>query len=356
MVRDEELLIRETLEAVKPLVDRWVALDTGSTDHTPFIVEQVMSDLPGRLVRAVWSSFGPMRTRAFDEARSECEGDGYGLIIDADSTVVHDGKQALLDELGGDCQDVELRHGGESNWMPCVLNLGHPWRWHGPVHEYLVGEPYAIAGEPIRSLRIEPRPGGASYRDPDKYLRHADVLRRAAVNDPDDAPRWTFYEANSWKDAGCDLEAVEAYTRRGEMVDGWVQERYVSWLRAGDAHRRLSAPLGTLLDVWLAGYELDPTRPECLLRLAAVLRDAGRCRGAWLAAREACVIAEQTRPHGLFAELDAWTWRPWFEASVSAWWAEHKQFGIAASARVLNDPTAPDEVKARVQSNLSWYA
>lgn len=356
IVRDEEAILRETLEAVKPLLSRWAILDTGSTDHTPEIVEQVLGDIPGRLRRCVWSDFGHARTRAFDEARSECEGDGYAIVIDADSTVVHDGKQALLDELGGDCQDVELRHGGESFWMPCVLNLGHPWRWHGPVHEYLVGEPYAVPGEPIRSLRIEPRPGGASYRDPEKYLRHAELLAKAVVNDPDDATRWQFYLANSWKDAGCDLEAVEAYTKRAEMVAGWVQERYVSWLRAGDAHRRLSAPLGTQTECWYRAYELDPSRPEALLRCAAAFRDQGLNRAAWLAAREALRVTTQQGPHGLFAELDAWTWRAAFECSVAAWWSGESQFGIAMSARVLNDPTAPDEVKARVQSNLEWYA
>lgn len=356
LVRDEEQILRETLEAVKPLIDRYCIVDTGSVDHTPMIIEDVLSDMPGRLVRMVWTDFGHARTRAFDEARAECEGEGYALIIDADSTVIHEGRSALAAELSGDSQDVELRHGGESNWMPCVLSLAHPWRWHGPLHEYLVGEPWAVPGPAIGSVRIEPRPGGASYRDPEKYLRHADILHRAAVNDPENAPRWTFYEANSWKDAGCDVEAVEVYERRANMVDGWAQERYVSWLRAGDAHQRLSAPLGTLMDCWLAGYEIDPTRPECLLRFAAALRDLGRFRAAWLAIDKAREIVCSSEPHGLFAEVDCWGWKCWFEVAVCAWWAEEKQAGLEASARVLMDPAAPENVRERVQANLAFYA
>lgn len=356
ILRDEEAILRETLEAVKPLIDRWAILDTGSVDHTPEIVEQVLGEIPGRLRRAVWTDFGHARTRAFDEARSECEGAGWALIIDADSTVVHGGREALRAELSGDRQDVELRHGGESNWMPCILNLGHPWRWHGPLHEFLVGEPWAVEGPNIASLWIEPKPGGASYRDPEKYLRHADILHRAAVNDPENATRWTFYEANSWKDAGCDLEAAEAYTRRANMVDGWAQERYVSWLRAGDAHQRMSASLGTLMDCWLAAYEIDPTRPEALLRFGAVLRDLGRFRAAWLAVDEARRIVSESVPHGLFAEVDCWGWRCWFEVAVCAWWADRRQVGLEASARVMLDETAPDTVKERVTANLSFYA
>jgi hypothetical protein len=358
MVRDEEAILRETLEAVKPLIDRWAILDTGSTDQTPMIIEQVLGDVPGRLVRAVWTDFGHARTRMFDEARSECEGKGWALIIDADSTVIHNGRDALRDELGvADSQEVELRHGGASWWMHSLLNLEHPWRFHGPVHEAMIGEPYALVGEPVRSMRIEPRPGGARSKDPDKYLRDAEVLGRAKVSDPEWAPRWAFYEAQSYRDAGDDLRAVELYTARAEMVEGWAQERYVAWLQAGDAQQRLCAPLGTILDCWLSAFEVDPDRPEALVRCAGLLREGSRFRAAWLAARESLEVLGRGTPAGkLFVEVEAWGWRPWFEASVSAWWADEKQIGIEASARVLMDDSVPESVRARVQSNLAFYA
>lgn len=358
IVRNEEDVIRETLEAVLPLIDRWAIVDTGSTDHTPMIIEQVLAEVPGRLTRMVWTDFGHARTAAFDAARAECEGKGWALIIDADSTVVHEGRDALRDELGvSDRQDVECRHGGTSWWMPCLLNLEHPWRWHGPLHEALLGEPWAIDGDPVSSVRIEPRPGGARSKDPDKYLRDAEILARARVADPVWAPRWAFYEAQSYRDAGDDLAAMKAYTTRAEMVDGWQQERYVAWLEAGAAHQRLSAPFGFALDCWLSAYEIDPERPEAMVRCAAVLREAGRFRAAWLAAREALEIIKAHEPSGkLFVDVEAWSWRPWFEVAVAAWWAGEIQVGIEASARVLSDPSVPLSVLERVRSNLAYYA
>jgi len=38
IVRNEAAILRETLELVRPIVDEWIIVDTGSDDETPAII------------------------------------------------------------------------------------------------------------------------------------------------------------------------------------------------------------------------------------------------------------------------------------------------------------------------------
>lgn len=351
IVKDESAILRETLEAVKPLVDRWLIVDTGSTDQTCAVVEDVMRGVDGRLVHAEWAGFGPARTRAIEEARSLCGDVGWALVIDADSSVVHGGREGLWEQLKADSHDVEIRHGGVSWGMPCVLSLGLPWRWHGPVHEALVGQPWALPGDRIEGVRIEPRPGGARSRDPEKYRKDATVLARARVADPEWAPRWCFYEAQSWRDAGDDMTAAATYVERSTL-GGYPDEVYVSLLEAGKCRARIGVdPVA----VWWQAVDADRSRPEALCWMAEWARVKERWLLAFVCGREAARIADDD-PHGLFVDLSCWQWRPWFELSVAAYWVGEKQVGLDASARVLADGRAPGPVLDRVTANLQFYA
>jgi glycosyltransferase involved in cell wall biosynthesis len=49
IVKDEAHTIAQTLMSIKALVDRYYILDTGSTDGTPQVIEQVMDGVPGKV-------------------------------------------------------------------------------------------------------------------------------------------------------------------------------------------------------------------------------------------------------------------------------------------------------------------
>ncbi|MGW8881862.1 glycosyltransferase, partial [Streptomyces mirabilis] len=81
IVKNEAPVIRRCLESVRPLIDTWVILDTGSTDGTQDVIRDVFSDLPGALHESPWKGYDGSRSEAIDLARAEAD---YLLFIDAD--------------------------------------------------------------------------------------------------------------------------------------------------------------------------------------------------------------------------------------------------------------------------------
>ncbi|MGW7330535.1 glycosyltransferase [Streptomyces sp. NPDC054840] len=138
LVKDEAPVIRRCLESVRPLIDRWVILDTGSTDGTQDVIREVLGDLPGVLHESPFRSFDKSRSEAIDLARADAD---YLLFIDADDLMeVEPGFR--MPELTEDAYRVALHDGrwGEAPPAPHRKAAGGgprarggPWCWRpGP--------------------------------------------------------------------------------------------------------------------------------------------------------------------------------------------------------------------------------
>src|SRR5712671_3331456 len=82
IVKNESAVIARCLASVKPWVDCWTIVDTGSSDGTQDIVRDAMRGLAGELHERPWRDFGHNRTEALELARGKAD---YILIIDADN-------------------------------------------------------------------------------------------------------------------------------------------------------------------------------------------------------------------------------------------------------------------------------
>lgn len=281
IVKDEEKTIEKTLLSVKPWIDRWAILDTGSTDKTIEIVYKVMTGMLGTLFIEPFVDYATTRNRARALA-AQC-GDHpdyekigpstYQLSISADETL-HGGDKlrAFLESYEGDESafliDVRTPTGVLS--YPRVLKTDSKWNYEGEIHE----EP-KYEGEPNREPTIA-IPGCWIEYEPSDPERFATRLRER------DLPILTKRVAKETGVSRCHTALLLAQTR-DYLASGypknswqWMQEQvsalawYMFVLKDGDTNetmrshalfRYLNLAESEMLDLYTSSEMLARLKP-----------------------------------------------------------------------------------------------
>ncbi len=344
IVRDEAPVLRRCLRSVRPFVDAWVIVDTGSTDTTREIVREELYGLPGELHERSWVDFGVNRSEAIRLAGRRSD---YLYFIDADEELTLP-PGWIRPPLTLDSYGIRYLHGPITYQRPSLVASRLPWRFVGPLHEYLeCGQTPQSA--PLVGPEVIYRAEGARSRDPLKFRHDAEVLERALADDPENA-RHRFYLAQSLRDAGDPQAAWRQYRRRAEM-GGWAEEVYVSLLSAA---RQLEALAGAPADVartLLEAHNARPHRAEALVELARFHRERKEWPAAYLFARSA--LDAHPGDDVLFVETAAHGWRALDEFSIAAFWTGRHDESRVACERLLASPALPADQRSRVIENLA---
>lgn len=219
IVRDAEETIAEMIESARPLISRWVIVDTGSTDRTVKVARKALRGLKGELHERPWVGFGHNRTEALELARGSAD---YLLTLDADHRLHIDGD---LPELTADEYLIRIR--GNMEWrLPLLLKGDRFWRYEGVAHSYLVPDGPATEAN-LDCLSVDGGPGAS----PEKLQRDISLLAAEHGRNPLDA-RTVFYLARSFDDLDRHAEAIHFYRLRASM-NGWAQERFYARFRLG---------------------------------------------------------------------------------------------------------------------------
>ncbi len=344
IVKDEAPVIRRCLASVKPLVDHWVIVDTGSTDGTQTLVREAMAGLPGELHERPWVDFGHNRTEALRLA--EGHGD-YVLTLDADEEFVAP-PGWTWPALDAEALDVDMVFEPLRYARVALVSTRLPWRWEGILHEYLEAGREPRRGR-IEGAHILVRPEGARSRDPLKFQRDAEALAAALRKEPGNS-RYRFYLAQSWRDAGDRARALEAYDARAGMGGGH-EEVYISRLEGARCAEILGLPAAEVVFRLLQAHEARPGRMEALVELARFHRLRNEPHLAHLFARKALDLPPiQDR---LFVEPLA-AWRARDEGSIAAYWTGRMEESRALCEAALADPAMPPGERGRVQANLAF--
>src|SRR5580700_9222733 len=135
IVKNESQVIEKCLSSVKPLIDYWVIVDTGSHDNTKKIIKKSLQGIPGELHERPWVGFAHNRNEALALAKNK--GD-YVLIIDADE-VLQFSDDFSLPSLEKDCYFITVRQIGTADAKRnCLINNHLHWKWEGVLHEVIL--------------------------------------------------------------------------------------------------------------------------------------------------------------------------------------------------------------------------
>ena len=352
MVKDEEHGIARTLESVKPWVDRWLVLDTGSTDRTKDIVCELLGSLPGELCEAPFVDFASSRNLALDRCGQDSE---FILWLDADDELVggDDLRRYLEDERGRHEADREAYYlrveMGVSFDSARVLRSAAGWRFVGTVHEVLTkpGRPppvHRVGGVTVRHHQGEV----AAERSRARWQRDVGLLQAELERDPDNA-RAAYYLAMTYSWLERWDEAAAALERRISMA-GWVEEIYQSHMQRALVDARRGRPWPEILERYLTAHGIAPHRAEPLHAIAAHYDASGEHALCFLFARRGWELSYPASD-SLFVDDSVYAWRLADLVASSAYWIGELSVGEQAARQALRH--RPDD--ARLRENLKFY-
>lgn len=345
IVRDESQVIERCLASVKPYIDHWVIVDTGSVDDTAERIRAALAGTPGSLHHRDWHNFGHNRTEALNLAREHAD---YLLFIDADETLeASPGFQ--WSKLNGPAYSLEARFNGLSYDRVSLVHTHLPWRWEGVLHEYLeAGQP--VTQPRVPGLWINVSSDGARSNDPKKFEKDAAVLEAALRDEPNNT-RYVFYLAQSYRDAGHWALARQHYARRMTM-GGWDEEAWYARYEFALLTERLGDAPGLVLDAYLNAYQARPQRAETLTQLARYFRE----RQEWHKAHLFAQVAAQTpmTTDRLFVDIHTYVWRAKDECAIAAFYTGHPKEAAGLWTELLDVPALPPQERQRIENNLRF--
>ncbi|QXL85871.1 glycosyltransferase [Comamonas sp. NLF-1-9] len=346
IVKDEAPVIARCLASVKPWVDHWVIVDTGSSDGTQTLIRSFMSDVPGTLHERPWKNFAHNRNEALRLARSY--GD-YLLFIDADEQL-RVPQDFSWPPLNADGYTLSCLMDGWEYQRNSLIATRVDWYWEGVLHEYLTAAEHG-PWQRLQGPVIHVSHDGARARDPGTYARDVALLEQAVRDDPQNA-RNVFYLAQSCRDAGQLEASLHWYQRRVDM-GGWDEERWYALFQIALLHERQQAASSIVREAYLAAYAARPQRAEPLCELARHCREHGEYALAALFALQASQIPQP--PDILFVDTQVYAWRALDELAVSAFYTPHRGAGRAALQQLLLQRRYPADHAARIEGNRRFY-
>ncbi len=346
IVKNESAVIKRCLDSVKPYIDYWVIVDTGSKDGTQKIIKNHMKGIPGKLYERPWKDWGTTRTEALKLAQGN--GD-YILFMDADDILEFDQGQSF-DNLTKDLYEMWRGSKSFSYLKPQLVKNGLPWKWVGVTHEYLDCDK-AYTKEILNNVRYLSLDGGATWKDPkQKFLKNVELLEAGLKKEPDNA-RYAFYLAESYRDAGEKGKALEWYQKRIKM-GGWVEETFYAMLQSAHMLKDLGLPPAIVAEAYQLAHQYRPHRAEPVYFLAELFIDQGHHQLAYDALKTWNSIPQPVEKDSLFNMNWIEDYGLNFQLSICAYYVGQYQVALEACDQVLKSTAdVPDSWRKRAEAN-----
>lgn len=294
IVKDEKDVIQRCLESVKPLINYYVIVDTGSTDGTQEIIKKTLQSIPGELHERPWKDFAHNRNEALQLAKGK--GD-YLLFIDADEVFVYEPSFSLR-PLTCDSYNFIIKNEIDGQIVSeytrkLLIKNDLNWAWKGVLHEGIFSSEEKITTIISGISTLSKTKEGSRGKNPKKHLNDAFILEEALKEDPTNLD-YLFHLALSYNLAGERLSALHTFEK---VVFATPSDRYsshvdVSLFAITEDKALLKFPLEEVIQACAKSYSYNPARAEALYFLGCYLYDQKHYLLADLVFRKASKISK----------------------------------------------------------------
>ena len=143
IVKNSGEVLRKCLNAIKPHIDYWTILDTGSIDNTMDIIREEMEGLDGTLYQEEFIDFATTRNRSLELSSKRCK---YTIILD-DSYVLHGGEKLrkILNKSNKSSYCINIGYLKEKvltsyYYSLRIIKSNENLRYRSKVHEYILDD------------------------------------------------------------------------------------------------------------------------------------------------------------------------------------------------------------------------
>ena len=358
IVKNESKIIQRLLDSVLPIIDSYCICDTGSTDKTPVLIDNYFKTkgIPGKILHEPFRDFGYNRSNALKHCIGLDKAD-FLLLIDADMVLKFPDNfvvNAFKERVS--CADAHYVLQGTDTFyyknVRLVRNKPGINYW-GVTHEYLnlpSETSYGFFNKDDFFI-LDIGDGGAKV---DKCERDIRMLKKGLEDMPNN-DRYTFYLANSLRDAGKIDEAIETYKKR-ITLGGWIEEPWYSHYSLGNIYKRRNQ-MDKAVFHWLEAYSSNPNRIENLYKIVKYYRVNGKNDLAYMfykIAREK--RAEIKNWDFLFLEKDVYDFKLDYELSILGYYTNPYNYDlIRCSMNLLNYHTSKPHIYKNIISNYKFY-
>jgi glycosyltransferase involved in cell wall biosynthesis len=329
--KDESPVIENMLESAKGIVDLIVVNDTGSTDGTQQIIKNFgeKHGIPTYVFERPFDDFENSRNHAMQKLRDVVKELGWnadqvhGFWFDCDETLVIDTKFNKA-QFTKDLYMINTYIGQMKYTRNTFFKVSKPFRWYGPVHEFIVCDEQNITSGLAENIHVDVKMTGNSWLGDiaEKYASHSYKLE-AYINKNRQDPRWIFYTAQSWHDAASIKDnkeeneerlrrSIKYYRERTQRTDGYAEEIYYAQYRIGTIMRILEEPWHLTHMELLKAYQIDPMRGESIKVIIDYYLQIGDWNMAYLYSKFAKTTFHGKNPYPtrlLFVDEATYVWR-----------------------------------------------
>ncbi|HTT75034.1 MAG TPA: hypothetical protein VMF50_03550 [Candidatus Binataceae bacterium] len=252
-------------------------------------------------------------------------------------------------KLEAPCYDV-LQRSDISYWNPRLVHRNSGARYRGVTHEYL--DVPRSGSQQLLGIWFKDHASGANRIS--KFERDIRLLLLGLKQEPEN-PRYWFYLAQSYRDAGRISEAAEAYAKRAAM-GGWDEEAWYAQLQEARCLRDLKDEGGFLRQA-LAAFNQRPHRAEPLYDLARFYREHGMNEAGALFA-EAGLALRPPEGDVLFIEDFVYHTGLKEEYSIAAYYCKNptrRKYGFATCNWLALNRDVPPQSRMLARQNLQFY-